>query len=146
MEPPTPPRPPDASAQGSTPASRLGWAALVLAAAGTFAYVALLGVPWSRETGLVAFVPLALAAGLALRAWRGDRRLLARLPAALAWLLAAAFMWVFFVVARLPAPSTFETIARAPDVVLTRAEGARLRLSEAAARGPVLLVFFRGHW
>jgi hypothetical protein len=118
----------------------------VLASAGTLAYVALLGVPWSRESGVLAFVPQLLACGMAVLAWRGDRRLVARLPAALVGLLALAFAWTFFVVARLPAPGTFETLARAPDVRLAQAEGGSLTLSEAAARGPVLLVFFRGHW
>ena len=143
---PRPPGPPTSRPRGRALPRAWAGARSCWPAAGTVAYVALLGVPWSRETGLVAFVPLALACGLALRAWRGDRRLLARLPALLVWLLAAGFVWVFFVVARLPAASTFETLARAPDVVLARAEGTSLRLSEVAARGPVLLVFFRGHW
>lgn len=35
---------------------------------------------------------------------------------------------------------------RAPDFTLPRAGGGSLRLSQALARGPVVLVFYRGQW
>lgn len=35
---------------------------------------------------------------------------------------------------------------RAPDFSLRSAAGKRVGLSEVRARGPVVLVFFRGHW
>jgi hypothetical protein len=35
---------------------------------------------------------------------------------------------------------------RAPDFELPSTEGGTIRLSEAAARGPVILSFYRGRW
>jgi hypothetical protein len=39
-----------------------------------------------------------------------------------------------------------EVGARAPPLELPTADGARWSLAEALARGPAVLVFYRGHW
>ena len=122
------------------------WAALALGVTGVVAYVLLLDVAWQRSSGVLTFVALAVAQLLAFSALRGDRRARTLVPAGLTFVLALAFLWLFFIVARLPAPTTFEQLERAPDVELLGAAGAPMRPSQEVARGPLLLVFFRGHW
>jgi hypothetical protein len=130
------------------------WLGLALASSGLLAYVLLLGVPWVRSTGAPAFLALLVALPLAASALRRERRARTLVPALLSFALALGFAWLFFVVARLPASTTFERLERAPDVELylpDESGGPRhvdvpVRLSEVAAQGPLLLVFFRGHW
>ncbi len=128
---------------------RTSWLALALACAGILAYVLLLGVPWVRSTGAPAFVALGVALLLAGSALRRERRARTFVPAGLTFVLALAFLWLFFVVARLPASTTFEQLERAPDVKLASHElpgASAFKLSQIAQEGPLLLVFFRGHW
>ncbi len=44
------------------------------------------------------------------------------------------------------APDALAIGDRAPDFRVPRAGGGEVRLSEALARGDVVLVFYRGHW
>lgn len=127
-------------------ALRKAWAALALSLAGVLAYALTLRWAWSRESGVLVFVPLGAGAWLAVAALRRDRRPATRVPALAAVGLLAAFAWVFLVVARLPAPSTFEALERLPAVSVLQPGGEPLDLSRVAADGPVLLVLFRGPW
>ena len=43
-------------------------------------------------------------------------------------------------------PKSQLALERAPDFELASSDGTRVRLAEELARGPVLLVFFRGSW
>jgi hypothetical protein len=56
----------------------------------------------------------------------------------------ALSLWLFFGLAGLPEPEA--ELERAPDFTLSAHDGTEISLSSALARGPVLLVFFRGHW
>lgn len=48
---------------------------------------------------------------------------------------------------RLPSPQTPPAVGgAAPDFALFDGHGERRRLSETLERGPVVLVFYRGHW
>jgi hypothetical protein len=88
---------------------------------------------------------LLLAAALFLgttAAWR-DRRVWVRGAFALELVLGALFVWSFFGLQRVPAGAPPE---RAPDFVLPDQDGRVVTLSSELARGPVLLVFYRGHW
>lgn len=130
---------------------RAGWATRAwlgfgLAAAGVAAYVLLLGERFLRVSGVVAFVPLAVGLAMGLVAWHRAPSWATRIGALLTVGLAVAFSWVFFVVARLPAPSTFEGLDVAPDFTLEAAPGRAFHLADEVERGPLLLVFFRGHW
>jgi cytochrome oxidase Cu insertion factor (SCO1/SenC/PrrC family) len=99
--------------------------------------------PFLRSSGLSAWLLLAVALGLALSAaWR-DRRKWVRGVAALALGAVAFFTWAFFVFARMPAT---HLPARAPDFTLPDQDGRPVTLAAELQRGPVLLVFFRGHW
>lgn len=99
--------------------------------------------PELRASAATVWVMLAAALFLALSAaWR-DRRRWVRAVAGLELLVAAFFLWGFFGLARLPAARAPE---RAADFTLPDQEGRPVTLSAELARGPVLLVFYRGHW
>lgn len=99
--------------------------------------------PELRASAATVWVMLAAALFLALSAaWR-DRRRWVRVVAGLELLVAAIFLWGFFGLARLPAAQAPE---RAADFTLPDQEGRPVTLSAELARGPVLLVFTRGHW
>jgi cytochrome oxidase Cu insertion factor (SCO1/SenC/PrrC family) len=96
-----------------------------------------------RSTGATAWMLLASALFLSLSAaWR-DRRRWVRAVAVFELAVAALGLWAFFVWARLPAD---RLPAQAPDFTLPDEDGRPVTLSSELARGPVLLVFYRGHW
>ncbi len=101
--------------------------------------------PFLRSSGATAWVLLALALGLSLSAAVADRRWWVRGVAVVQVLAAALFVYAFFGFARLPATRA-EELARAPDFTLPDHLGRPVSLAETLARGPVLLVFYRGHW
>lgn len=101
--------------------------------------------PFLRSTGATAWLLLAVALGLALSAARRDRRSWVRGIAIAQLAATAAFVWLYFGFSRLPHATAGELV-RAPDFTLPDADGRSVTLSQELARGPVLLVFFRGHW
>jgi ferric-dicitrate binding protein FerR (iron transport regulator) len=101
--------------------------------------------PFLRRTGATAWVGIALAITLALISARVDRRRWVRAVALVQLSALGVFAWGFLVVARLPL-TTVEAQEKAPDFTLPDSRGHGVTLSEELARGPVLLVFFRGHW
>lgn len=118
-----------------------------------FSLVALVLAPvswfWSiddaelRATGMAVWMLYASALFLALTAaWR-DRRRWVRGVAAFEVLVVSASVWAFFGLAGLPAAAP---PSRAPDFTLPDQDGRPVTLAEELARGPVLLVFYRGHW
>jgi len=51
------------------------------------------------------------------------------------------------VACRLPPPATTPAVgAAAPDFQLPASDGSTFRLGEHLGDGPVILVFYRGHW
>jgi thiol:disulfide interchange protein len=118
-----------------------------------FSLVALVLAPFSwwwsiddpalRASGLTAWMMLASALFLSLSAaWR-DRRPWVVGVAVLELCLLGLALWAFFVGARLPGS---EPPQRAPDFTLPDQEGRPVTLARELERGPVLLVFYRGHW
>jgi hypothetical protein len=99
--------------------------------------------PFLRSTGLVAWVLLAGALLLAVSAARDDRRWWVRAIAGVQLAALAFSGWAYFVFARMPAAHLPE---RAPDFTLPDQDGRPVTLSAELGKGPVLLVFFRGHW
>ena len=103
--------------------------------------------PWLRATGLPSFAVMALGIVLGFVAVRRRRTLSARLLFGTDVSLAVLWAVVFFVLLRLPPPAAdFERLAEAPDFMLPDHDGRPVALREARAKGPVLLVFYRGHW
>ncbi len=131
----------------STTGNRGKWCALglLLTLAGGVVYGVLLGQPFSRSTGLPTFVLMLAGVAIGLYAAAGDRRGWVRVAAGVDVLLLAGFAGYLFVFARLPASAQAD-LAMAPDFTLPDHEKQDITLSEQWARGPVLLVFYRGHW
>jgi len=114
--------------------------ALVLA---PFAWWWSIDDPLQRASGLGAWMMLSAALFLALTAaWR-DRRPWVRGVAVFELGCLACALWAFFVWARLPDGSPPD---RAPDFTLPDQDGHPVTLSTELRNGPVLLVFYRGHW
>jgi len=130
------------------PRRATGWAiiSLLLMFAGPAVYMALIDVPLMHATGAPAFALMAAGAAAGLVAATRDRRLWVRGICALDVVLLALWTYMFYGWARLPEPTTLYTLAAAPDFTLPDHTGEPVTLSTALANGPVLLVFYRGHW
>lgn len=124
----------------------LAIAALLLCLAALPAWVLTLDSPALRSTGAAAWALLALGALLGWVAVRADKRKWVFVLAALDTGLFTAFIWLFFVFARLPAASEARSRESGPDFELESTSGEKVSLSAMLARGPVLLVFYRGPW
>jgi peptidoglycan/LPS O-acetylase OafA/YrhL len=136
-QPATPPR---------TRRTRVAVVSLVLVLAGPGVYMLLIDVPLLRSSGLPALVLMALGTGLGLFAARSDRRRWVCLLAGLECVLALGFVFVLFGLAVLPESPQFTDLESAPDFTLPDHNGRPVTLSHALRSGPVLLVFYRGHW
>jgi len=100
-------------------------------------------VPLLRATALSVWALLAVALFLALGAARSDRRRWVVGVAVLEGAFVLFSLWAFWFAQRVPAGHPPQ---RAPDFTLGDQDGRTVTLSAELARGPVLLVFFRGHW
>ena len=120
--------------------------AVLLCLAAPVAWLLALNEPWLRSTGAPAWLLLCAGVLLGFAAARADRRRVVRV---LAWVdagLLAVFAWLFFGAAALHPEATAEDMARAPDFTLPDDRGWAVTLSKELSHGPVLLVFYRGHW
>ena len=89
---------------------------------------------------------MAAGAALGLGAVLRDRRWRIRLAGVFNIVLLSAFTYAFFWAAALPAPDVVTIGAPAPEFVLPDQHGSPVMLAEYREAGPVLLVFYRGHW
>jgi len=100
-----------------------------------------------RSTGLPAFVLMGLGAGLGILAAKRDRRVWVRLIGVLNLGLLGLFAVGFFWLAALPLPADpAAALTTAPDFTLRDQRNRLVSLRDETAKGPVLLVFYRGHW
>jgi hypothetical protein len=99
--------------------------------------------PVLRSTGLTAWMMLASALFLSVSAALRDKRTWVRAVAAGEVGVVALALWAFFGFARLPGGNVPATLA---DFTLLDHTGTPVTLSSELAEGPVLLVFYRGHW
>lgn len=119
---------------------------LLLVFGGGMVYMALLTVPWVRSTGVPTFILMGIGLLLGVSTWRQDRRAVTRLIVGLDVVLVAIFVGYFFVFARLPEVAGVNPGVLAPQFVATDHHGQQVALDDALRQGPVLLVFYRGHW
>jgi len=137
-------------------ASGCNWAAVlgpVLCVAGVAGYfvvvfrwaAALPGVrDWAFPNWIVIAAGLALSA-VGVRRVRVRGRILARVLATISVAITAGFAWILYVLPALP-PAVGPTVgAPAPDFALSAPDGRTVRLADFRG-GPLLLVFYRGHW
>lgn len=120
--------------------------AFLITLAGGFSYMLMLDIPWARDTGAPALaimsVGCALALWLALR--RRTRGTIA--TAGVNLLLTGLLVFELYGV-HLPPPGATPAVGSvAPDFTLPDQDARPVTRSTAYAGGPVLLVFYRGHW
>lgn len=122
-------------------------AGLLFPLAAVPAYALVIDVPFLRSTGLVALICLALGAALGgVALWR-DRRRWVRILALADLALALGLTTAYYTLSVLPEPGdAANTLAVAPDFTLKDHHGRDVSLKNAYSAGPVLLVFYRGHW
>ena len=125
---------------------RIAVVSLVLVLAGPGVYMLLIDVPVLRSSGLPALVLMVVGTGLGLLAARSDRRRWVCLLAGLECVLVLGFVFMLFGLAVLPESPQFANLASAPDFTLPDHSGRPVTLSQTPQSGPVLLVFYRGHW
>ena len=125
----------------------LGPIGLALVVVAWLSYFLLLRNAWIRATALPNIVVMILGTALGIYAATQAGQQSATWMAAGDVLLTLLFFALLFVWFRLPAPqSTAHTDGLAPDVTLPNQDGEPVALSALRGRGPVLLVFYRGHW
>lgn len=124
----------------------LALAGLALVLLGPWVYMGLMDSPVIRSSGWPAFV--LMGGGSILAAWAAlrDRRLRAGLTAGAGLALTVLFIYIFFVALRLPPGDAPLVGAAAPDFSLVDGDHRPHHLDTAIAGGPILLVFYRGHW
>jgi hypothetical protein len=127
-------------------AALFAWIGLGLCLAAPVVWYATLDRPWLRATGAAAFACAIAGTALGWYAARRDPRRWIRVLAALDALALGALAWAGFGISRLPRVEAARALAVAPDFALLDHLGREVRLSAELARGPVLLVFYRGHW
>jgi len=120
--------------------------ALVLTLAGPAVYMLLLDHPRMRASGAPAFGLMAAGAVLGLSAILYDRRWRVRLVGVFNVLFLGAFFYGFYWLMALPASGAVAAGTPAPDFALSDQDGRSISLAEYRDAGPVLLVFYRGHW
>lgn len=125
----------------------LAGTALALLVGGLGSYMALLLNATIRATAWPTFAMLALAVGLAVAALRVRRRWWTLAVAVVTPLVAGSFVYAFFVGMGLPeAEAGPEPGDVAPNFTLMDHTLMPVTLATHRGRGPVLLVFYRGHW
>lgn len=125
-----------------------GWviAGFVLMFAGPAVNMLLIDNATMRSTGAPSFGLMSVALVLGLYGAWLDRRIRVRLLCVVNIILFALFIYMFFGLATLPKAHVLAQLETAPDFTLPDHTGQPVSLSEARAAGPVLLVFYRGHW
>ncbi len=118
----------------------------LLTLGGPVAYMLLLDNARMRASGAPAFGLMAAGAALGLGALLQDKRWPIRLAGAFNIILLSAFTYAFFWAAALPVPDGVSIGEPAPEFVLPDQHGSPVILAEYREAGPVLLVFYRGHW
>ena len=120
--------------------------AVLLTLAGPAAYMLLLDNARMRASGAPAFGLMAAGAVLGLSAFFYDRRWWVGLLGGFNVLFLGAFFYGFYWLMALPPAESLTAGSPAPEFVLSDQEGRPVALAAFRDAGPVLLVFYRGHW
>ena len=119
---------------------------LVFILAGVPAYMMLMDQPLLRRTALPFWIMAAIGLGLAVSSILADRRTRVRVVNVFSFLFIALFMYGFFIMSRVPDSPEFARLDSAPAFALADHTGRTVTLDQVRTTGPVLLVFYRGHW
>ncbi len=137
---------PEATGRGGRRSLWLGLLATALTLLSPGLYVALIDNRLVHQTAWPTLLVMAIACGLAWYAFDMRRRLRSGIFVGLNLGLTLMFVFAFFGLTRLPAADAAASGGQAPGFTLPDEQGRPVALSEALAGGPVLLVFYRGHW
>lgn len=118
----------------------------LLTLGGPIVYMLLMDNARMRASGAPAFGLMAAGVVLGLGAMLRDTRWRIRLAGVFNIVFASAFTYAFYWAAALPASYLVSTGSPAPEFVLPDQQGSPVILAEYREAGPVLLVFYRGHW
>lgn len=99
-----------------------------------------------HRSGAPLIASLALGAFWATRNAARSRRRGIRIASVANAMLLPLGLYAFFVAARLPAPTRPDLAAGIPDITLHDQQGRPVHLPTILKQGPLLLVFYRGHW
>jgi peptidoglycan/LPS O-acetylase OafA/YrhL len=119
---------------------------LLLTILGPVVYSFLFYNPFARATGAPMWGLMGAGSVLALVAVARDRSrrvlILAGVSVGLTFLALAVFFWLLDV----PEAPVAMRMDTAPDFTLTDHQGRQVTLSDRCKQGPILLLFYRGHW
>jgi hypothetical protein len=124
----------------------LAMAGLLLALGAPLLWWLTLSNNFLHRSGLMMWLAVAAAVLCAVAAVRRDRRLRTQMIAGCTTLLVMMYVAFFVFGTRLPASSEFGRVERVADAVIFDHLGQPTSLSKLLSDGPVLLVFYRGHW
>ncbi len=127
--------------------ARIGLVGVLLVLAAGISYPLLLDSPWIRSTALPNLILAAI--GMALCGWAvvKKRSKTTVACAVVGGLVGFGLYFGLFVMMRLPADAGAPAVSDvAPDFTLPNQDGEPVRLASFRGNGPVLLVFYRGHW
>ncbi len=138
------------AASAAVPTGRyktLAWSGLALSALGGIAYFAVIGGLLMRANA----VPFAVVTGIGLLLTTvaifqrpGKLTILTAVPS---YMLGLGFILSVFVLMKLPAPQQGLAVGNVPPpLTLPNQDGQPISLADYRGKGPVLLVFYRGHW
>jgi len=119
---------------------------LVLIVAAPFALFLTMENAFIRRTLLTAWVFVAAGLLVSVLALRTSRRIPVVILSVLSILLGGFLIFSFTVFTKLPAATTINELASAPDFTLPDQDGKTVSLRDVRGRDRVLLVFYRGHW
>ncbi len=126
---------------------RAGLIGVLLVIGGGVSYPLLLDHAWIRSTAIPNLIMTVF--GLSLCAWAVIRRRSKATVtcAVVGGLVGFGLLFGLFVMLRLPAATGAPAVgAVAADFTLPNQDGELVRLASYRSTGPVLLVFYRGHW
>ncbi len=139
--------PPTAAPQRRLSAGKIALVGMLITVAGGASYYLLLDVPWIRSRAIPNIAAVLLGLGLCGYALVQRRSKGVIAASAVGGLIGVVFLLSYFVLMKLPAPTTtLSPAATAPDFTLPNHRGQQVTLSSWRGRGPVLLVFYRGFW
>lgn len=137
---------PDSGPRPAEKAGGLAFVGLLLIIAGAGSYMPLMDHAFLRNTGTLVWVLMALGMIASALAFARDRRWWIRAATGCNALFVGFSLVAFFVLSAVPVEATFAELETAPDFRLEDHTGQDVSLAETLADGPVLLVFYRGHW
>ena len=128
-------------------ANSWAWIGLLMSAVGGISYFLLIGVPWIRSTALPNTILAVAGLLFSIIAVARKRTLVTIGAGTLSGLLSLGFLVSVHVLMRLPTSGDVIAVSQdARDFALPNQYGETVQLSSYEGKGPVLLVFYRGHW